>query len=1087
MQLNMKFLLLTFLAVLSVALAVDVAVTVDGVLNVNEWDSTTRVYSEPTADAETGSDGNELHVRETSDSFYFAVTFVGAAPSEWRLILFVDADDDLATGYTVNSGLLGAEVMIQSGIAYVHDSTDSSAWTWKQMAALAPLLATETVSGYEAKVPKTLLGNPTQFKYAVFIDNNSVDDWLPDATGSNPTAQVVVATGGDVLTSVVPEGATVNTNGWSVVTTVHTDAVNADIDTLHMAETTTHAIFGVQFAAGVSPDLGELRLYIDQDSSVASGYDVNGIGAEFKIHGVRTYRHDGLSATQNVWARKPRCAPESVVSTGAGGEKVWEVKISKVCLMNPTSFQWRVVVGAQTPVVTPDGSVAAVTSTMAASYYQSHAPRASLRHITTHSQFIVYYGHDYSQQVLDELSLYDFIVLNPQRALELTPAKVQYIKTNGRVPKTVLGYISVGEDTFTEVTMLKSTDPGSDGTLSGPVYYDNDVQALQYLDLGSARYYVDSCFGHTCAQGHDLDSDGNVDQWYGDGIPDTNEVYGGRFVVPTMEFLTHLKTARTDGTVASIENNPTGLDQLLGTAPTGAAADDRANDFGFDGLMVDALDMACPWNTAGCYPWAAAEISNALGQLRQWYPDTILFINRAYFYFDPFITSAVYGTRPYDYHVGQYIDGVVFESFELDSVAAHVEQSPSFRDNSCVMAPKIELAAREYGLIIASAQYKMGRWHTLFSDAYTRATETWGYLNYYATDLSINTIDDTMKVLESKDAPDTKRPRFPNSALGQPSHTQYPGGECLYDERRGVGEAFVSSNAFDVEVLFEIAVDESWPITYNIYRTKDQGATFEKVEMTQMVVNPVWEGFAPWWEGPKPYPLKATVPCAEDTDWYQYKVEAVDAAGNSDGNNVLSLPVTCASINHVNPGDITVDGEGDDWASLTFFEDGATLGDPNYVEGAAAYDETFIYLWFKFSSTGVSFYSLPRVLLHVNGRNSDTDGYIHSSGVMPIGATYVIENGQFVHKRTEGVTDPFAWAWSYVKELPAGTYQTKIDPTDGTRTMELKIDRVNLPEFNTSADAVLGIHLAHNNWQYVTPNDLEPFTILINGVSEGST
>jgi hypothetical protein len=233
--------------------------------------------------------------------------------------------------------------------------------------------------------------------------------------------------------------------------------------------------------------------------------------------------------------------------------------------------------------------------------------------------FSAYYGK-IEADTPRSLADFDLLIVHPGRHMQnLDPDKVALLKAIGK-PKTVVGYISIGED---------DVSPGGPPLLeqdhSGPSFVGKDLrQALASNDypayfMDQRRVLLDADgFLSRGPNGKSLEEKGQ------DGHPDENGVWGSYY-------------ARADDPVwrARVFARLEELDRL-----------------GLDGFFLDTVDTASPW---GDYGWIRAR-----------YPGKRIVANRGLFYLG--------GSDRY----ARAIDAVLFESLltHYQEETASAEVSP---------------------------------------------------------------------------------------------------------------------------------------------------------------------------------------------------------------------------------------------------------------------------------------------------------------------------------------------------------------------------------------------------------------------------
>ncbi len=99
----------------------------------------------------------------------------------YRYNVFVDADNDLSTGYRGWDGnwALGADYLVQGATVFEFSGSPNRVWEWKKKGAAVYKIEGSQI---EMKVPLSSLGlnNKQDFRVLFYGDNVSVTDYVPD-------------------------------------------------------------------------------------------------------------------------------------------------------------------------------------------------------------------------------------------------------------------------------------------------------------------------------------------------------------------------------------------------------------------------------------------------------------------------------------------------------------------------------------------------------------------------------------------------------------------------------------------------------------------------------------------------------------------------------------------------------------------------------------------------------------------------------------------------------------------------------------------------------------------------------------------
>lgn len=452
------------------------------------------------------------------------------------------------------------------------------------------------------------------------------------------------------------------------------------------------------------------------------------------------------------------------------------------------------------------------------SHYPFNAQaRGPLPDITSSSSFLVYYGNDFSQSNIDYMKGFEMLVLHPSSSSNLTPGIVQELQDAADV-KYVLGYISVGED-FPGTGEAAITHDGA-----GPIYQDAVSQEIVFGNAGIASFYVDAEFNS------------DTGQYEHDGTADTNGTFFGYFINPNSDWRWVLDVSRIGGNegVFTERKLRAGLQQIGGQRDQSSLQDRTAN-FGFDGYFLDTIDTAGPYSGEGSYPWTAPAMQETIKWISDAYPEKVVFANRGSFFFQAGLTNTSYNIKPTDYSIRPYIDAFLFESYMLDSAESHSGISPYHSDNHNNLMPKIVTEAnREDGFTVFNLDYKMNRGEDLYDDVFDIAVKENGWATYLTSARAINTIDTTIadKLSDATLLQDNVAPQWMNTG-------------ALFEQtlpaRVGVASVEPGFKQGDINVFWDSAKDQSWPVKYNVYLAQQADFSDEaKYENASFTPNTFW-------------------------------------------------------------------------------------------------------------------------------------------------------------------------------------------------------------------------------------------------------
>ncbi len=553
--------------------------------------------------------------------------------------------------------------------------------------------------------------------------------------------------------------------------------------------------------------------------------------------------------------------------------------------------------------------------------------RGPMTGVTSDSKFIIYYGDDYyssntgdpSTWVLDStimsgLASFDVVVINPGQP-HCTPEVVKYLKDNG--VDYVIGYISIGEDFINDAI----EDPLGGGT--GMVKYDsatgdliptpgNTLQSF-YVDVDSQTVTYDGT-------GRAI-SVTTTARLTPDGNPDYNPIFLGYMVNPDTNWRWVLNNMRIGGSGVTGRGLTAGLAQIAGAWDT-ANLRDRSTNFGCDGFFLDTLDTAGPYDAPGWYPWTVDEMRDTVKYISDNYTDKVVFANRGAFYFSAGLQSPLTGEYPIDYSIRPYINAFLYESFRYDSDP--VTDGPGgiseyYNENRYNVAPKVFAEAnRDDGFTMFSLEYESGR-TGIVTDAFNTDIRKFGYIGYLCEDGLLITVDTDFANLLPDSSNDTNAPTWDTT------------GNVLYNTastsfRVGVQEVEEGSVITEAIVRWDVAIDQSYPITYDIIVTDIAASISTTYTDVAFDVNPDW-GHDPANNSANEF----TVTGLTANKNYNIKVVAKDALGNQNTEDTgLNYYASAALSNPILSSAITLDGLLTEWGSLTSY-----IGDPDDVTGVS--------------------------------------------------------------------------------------------------------------------------------------------------------
>ena len=613
--------------------------------------------------------------------------------------------------------------------------------------------------------------------------------------------------------------------------------------------------------------------------------------------------------------------------------------------------------------------------------------------VDSSSKFLVYYGNDFSTANLNAMSAFKVVVLGDPANTGVTPANVAYLQNHGVT--YVLGYISIGED-------VASTQNGAslivgDGT--GPVYMDSS-NVLHYENKGIASFYVDEWTPSTPPNPPTPGSDTHAD---------TNWNFNGYFIWPNAAWRTILNTETYSATAGV--RSCVGLAKLMGTR-TNDTDTNRGDNFGFNGVFLDTLDTAGPYDgQPGYYSWAAQEMSNTVSYIHTTYPTKMVLANRGMAFYDPDVTSSVHHIHPYDYDIRPFVNGTLMESYHLDSTAGNTGINPNWNDNFLNYGRKVSAEGnRPDGFTIFCLDYQCGRATALYDEGIRYAITDNGWTYYQAGTGALNDVN--TYVSTHMPAADTAAPAW--STAHTPSYvagSNYTDTSNPYPALPGIQSIFGGSTSGDVTAQWDLALDQTGPIKYTIYQSADAAFTGATVyPNVNYSVGATWPTGAST-NNANQYTIPGVVPGT-----FYYRVRATDVLSHQDTNSsTLSYTVLPGQIsNPVQDGAIVANGSLSDWSTLRSFGvkpvDLTGAANPVvWTSGYMANDTNYMYIAFNNATTVSGLSAAQRIFLDTDANRAT--GYIGGGSTFPIGAEYMIE-GTKIYKFSGG--GQTTWGWTEI-------------------------------------------------------------------------
>ena len=416
---------------------------------------------------------------------------------------------------------------------------------------------------------------------------------------------------------------------------------------------------------------------------------------------------------------------------------------------------------------------------------------------------LVYYGR-WSDADIPVLQRFDLVVLQHTHYDGMSEtAAIQRIRESGTL---VLLYISLGED----VTTFNGQEPRV-GDGRGPSFFDPITERIIYEHAGVAGFYLDNWNTKGFLSGDNANR-------YPDGEPDRHGDWGACYV-----------NAGDPAWQAIIIEEASQLARI-----------------GIDGFFLDTPETPDPWQG---YGWTAEGMHDLIALIDETFPQHLLLLNRGTFFFDP--------NNPYQHRWSpiNHIDIALFESYFLDSnypidsstgIDYHI--SPFYPLNKLYTSPKVNVAVgyKDHQIPVIQIDYARDpntfpvREPAVYQQLLDESVLRQGRLGLLI-DRELNEISTVY--LDHPPSEDREPPTWENSSLGkkylyaatvtpydvvgvdhQPDEL-FPDGDqtqipAMFAPRVGVQKAIPRDGA--VTLLWDVAVDQTRPVRYNVYYTAGQ-------------------------------------------------------------------------------------------------------------------------------------------------------------------------------------------------------------------------------------------------------------------------
>lgn len=663
----------------------------------------------------------------------------------------------------------------------------------------------------------------------------------------------------------------------------------------------------------------------------------------------------------------------------------------------------------------------------------SHA-RGPMAGITSDSTFTIYYGDDYytntagnesipanwqiNWTTINYLRNFDVVVLQPNQP-HCTPEIIQLIQTDGTNDYVdyVLGYISIGEDFINDA--IESPMSGT-----GMVELDSNGDFVPVAGSTIASFYMDvetQTVTPAIGTNQTITSATTTNAYAPDGEPDLNTVFLGYMVNPDANWRYVIDNMRIGGNTAVPERTlKAGLTQLAGTRDSSALRD-RTTNFGFDGFFLDTIDTAGPYSGATWYPWTASEMQETVKYISDNYPNHTVYANRGAFFYTAGLQSPDTGEYSTDFNIRPYVNAFLFESFRYDSDVSNTGVSPFYNENRYNVAPKVMAEAnRPDGFTPFSLEYESGR-TGIVDDAFNVDVLEFGYTAYYTEGRSLDTFDYDFYF---------KLPAIDYLAPTWDSTASVNYNTVNSNPRIGVQRVVPGSAIGSATVQWDVAIDQSYPITYDILVLN------LSTNVTTTYSNVAFEADPDWYQDPNNnYANQYTISGLTVGQDYNFRVQAKDAVGfvnSQDPGTVYTIVSSTTTSNSILSSALTIDGLLNDWSSLEGYptdgDDMVGVSDATHISGAGnqanwssikvANTTDTGNIYFAYENYTPIYISWGFQILIDTDSNPNTGLTVFAGVQLGIGADYMIEGVNPWRYTGTGGAD-----WSWVKSEAAGGYE----------------------------------------------------------------
>ena len=198
-------------------------------------------------------------------NFYYQVTYTGTYA---HFEVFLDTDNNAATGYTING--IGADYLLEDTNAY-KSTANGSGWSWG--ASIATVTDTAGTGTIKLAVPLSAIGSPASAKIGFQALSST---WVPTV---DPT----------VVTYTKATGTTFSN------------------------ESATNDATNFIYQANYTGTWAHFEVFLDTDNNAATGYTINGIGADYLLEDTAAYKSTANGSTWS-WGTSLGAVTETIGS-----------------------------------------------------------------------------------------------------------------------------------------------------------------------------------------------------------------------------------------------------------------------------------------------------------------------------------------------------------------------------------------------------------------------------------------------------------------------------------------------------------------------------------------------------------------------------------------------------------------------------------------------------------------------------------------------------------------------------------------------------------------------------------------------------